>query len=164
MKNNEFWSWLAGFWEGEGCLWFSYSRSRVSFESALNITQKSREPLDYIFRKTKVGFVRETYNKGRLYHVWNVRKKKDIIYIVERMLPYIIFRYKDLKKKLKLLKERQKIYESNLWSFKQEKFIRDNYKKMYDFEIGNIIGRNAKAVEAKRERMGLLKKRGRRCR
>lgn len=47
------------------------------------------------------------------------------------------------------------------WTASQVNFIQENYHKMSDEQIANIIGRTKKSVRRKRERMLLKKEMGR---
>lgn len=51
--------------------------------------------------------------------------------------------------------------EKPRWTANQENFIRENWDKMKDYEIAEVIGRSLKSIRRKRERMLLPKPEGR---
>jgi hypothetical protein len=101
IKDEIFWAWLAGFWEGEGSLYpHAYLKDGRSTGMRLTITQSDRRPLDHI--ESKLG--------GRVYpqkyrpidkrgvkcnapvYKWDVYRIALIRKIVSHFRPYLVFR------------------------------------------------------------------------
>lgn len=166
VKNN-FWSWFAGFWEGEGS--FIISTRNCQF----TISQKDPTALFYIQWKLggQISKYQNTLTKRNpsSNHIYNWRLnggQKRILEVIEKMSPFLISRREEVfKKAIKIqnkIKDKKKNNNYN-WSKKETKFLLDNWKILPDWKIGKElrkvdgIKRSEKSVIKKRHRLGLIK-------
>ncbi len=105
--NDQFWGWLAGFWEADGSLG----------KPGLRITQKSPIPL-WKIQQVCGGVVvadKKVWHNGRLYYVWRVTNSPDIRAILMKMRPHLRFRLMQVNRYLdetpKRIYKRQVIVE-----------------------------------------------------
>ncbi len=97
-------AYLAGFFDGEGCVgvYGKGGRSGKYRNWVLTISNTHRPTLKYCQKLTGVGSVVE--KKTKLLHhkkqwVWNVKSQRNIVSILTQMLPFL----KIKKKKVKIL-------------------------------------------------------------
>lgn len=102
LNNEQFWIWLAGFVDGEGCIYISrHKHPRVStgiqYSLKVEISQADEGLLNAI--RDRVGFGRNARNKGVDKQAW--RKSKRGVYalkwssnqayeILKNILPYLV--------------------------------------------------------------------------
>lgn len=101
LTNEQFWIWLAGFIDGEGCIYISRTKNEnrwgYQYTLRLEITQANKELLDSI--KERVGFGSNTWNKNinavknrvskrQVYSIkWSSRKAYEIL---KKLYPYLV--------------------------------------------------------------------------
>ena len=99
-EDKRFYSWLAGFWEGDGCFINYYPPSagrslrnipRVFVESKFQISQKTPDILYSIKKRTNLGEVYKC-NQPFPFYQWTIGSKKDIITLLNNLLPLLSFR------------------------------------------------------------------------
>lgn len=84
-------AWLAGFWEGDGCL---------HRNNGLRITQKSYLPLFRIYQ-VYGGYIRlEKMAGGRYYYRWSLTDYPTICTVLLAMQPHLRFRYAEVERYL----------------------------------------------------------------
>lgn len=92
-------SWLAGFWEGEGCLSRFKGHTGYRVTICQSITDNRR--VHFCMKKIQEKF------GGRLYrtnseeykdkYTWFLHQREDLIYFLKKIYPYCIFRKKQIK-------------------------------------------------------------------
>lgn len=160
MKDELFYAWLGGFWEGEGCLWARPERGRHHVELA--VFQKNRTALDFIVERLGKGKVIVVNGQGRFtkdpIHGWTLHKTKDVVVIVEKMLPYIVGRKDEAAKKLSILKEELKDNTRRWgWTQEEEQVLLKNIH-LSNKKIAIKLGRPIGGIRAKRIKLGLMRK------
>ena len=143
MKEENFIWWIAGFWEGEGYFHVNFQKKSFRF----GISQKRRKILDVICKFFGVGKVvrkEKTNSFSPFIYEYKVTKVKDIIYVVEKILPFLQFRKKEVQRKLEKLKD----YHSKMvfpdlkrYTKKEIDFVIKNYKHMTVDEIAEKLNR-----------------------
>lgn len=116
-----FYSWLAGFFEGEGCFHLNTKQARAF----ITITQANdpNKPVKETFEQIKSIyngsiFLRKEYTPNRKpMYIWTITKPSDIEKFFHNILPYMKLRKKEMQNKLtkyKQLKEKRKLYIPDL--------------------------------------------------
>lgn len=150
QPKRDFWSYFTAFWEGEGYLTL-HKRSVI-----LGVVQKVKKPLNYIKSHLKVGKIRN----NRKVWLWKVTRRLDVIRIVEQMLPFAVFRDRELKRKLEILKSWEKNYPTVGWTDEEKKILRQKWMSLTDEQLAHLFPRHsAEAVLNKRVSLGLLRMR-----
>lgn len=120
-----FYSWLAGFWEGEGAFYFS-KISKLHRYANLNITQCNYEILEAIKNKTGLGRIckmsRGTKNHRPCWR-WIVGKREDIFTLSRFILPFLTFKKDFFEERLSQIKEYSRSCEYRVRWTKEEKSI-----------------------------------------
>jgi len=154
LVSKDFMNWFAGFWEGEGTFNLSQPKRRVEFA----ISQKRREPLEYIIRILGVGKIYLARDGIYPLFRWYVNDRKGAIEIARRILPFLTFRKNNVAETLKIIEEWQQNSNRNRWTKKEDDFIRRNYKSMTDKEIAKpLMNRTTNEVKCRRKRLKLHK-------
>jgi len=76
-----FWSWLAGFYEGEGSL--SYQGGHPGIQ----IGQKEKHNLDYIQQNLRIGHI--LFERQKPFYDYNVNRQAQVRLLLESILPYL---------------------------------------------------------------------------
>lgn len=126
-----FYVWLAGFWEGDGCLnlthvhrkgalvycykngkrYGPYTVKRDVPKIQVAITSTNRAVLEMIARKTGLGKVYREKGAGKIkptktLYSWRIQRADDVFLFLERIKPYLQFRRGEVERKLrKFLRE-----------------------------------------------------------
>lgn len=88
MMSKEEWAWLAGFFDGEGCIQILQNRSG-SYLVRLSLSQRDPEPIDKIHQM--VGGLRYRCQVPRgMRHDWVMVKYSDVIRVLLGMAPYLV--------------------------------------------------------------------------
>jgi hypothetical protein len=90
-------SYMAGFFDGEGCVSCSLKRnsnnSKIYFRSAIQVAQIVREPLE-LFQIRYGGFIyyykRPIGSNRKPYWVWRLSKNSDALIFLKEMAPLLI--------------------------------------------------------------------------
>ena len=159
--DREFWSWFAGFWEGEGSL---TKNGRVS------ICQKDKTPLEFI--QSKLGGSlnlrqrKSNFPPHNPIWVWYVSLRRDVIKVAESMFPYLKFRQKKVLEVLEDLREKESKRPSQprhfkmkprAWAGEEDEFIRQHYTDMLDREMAENLQRTVESVRARRYELRILR-------
>lgn len=149
--DSDFWSWFAGFWEGEGSIsWHGQTPNAV----LIKVAQKNRDPLDYI--KGQLGFGGVT-SSGPRSSCWCCAGRPATIYVMEHILPYLRFRQKTILEKLSRVKEGLKNSPCRRFSDDEDKFIKKKSRTMTDTEMGTILNRNRWSILHRRKILKIVK-------
>ena len=172
LMDKDFWSWFAGFWEGEGSCcppsrYNSKIKSRRYPRARLNVAQAVREPLDYIQHQTLIGAITFRAPKRRRYvpwndkgcYVWQVNRTRDIIKIVENMLPFLRFRRKQVKDFLKEVKEKESRAKWLSWTSDEINVLRELYPVATHIELTRKLRRSWSSIKQKAQKLGLRRQR-----
>ena len=101
-------SWLAGFWEGEGCL--SKLKRQTGYYISIVQAINGDRNVEFCIKKIQERFrgcinikkstqCFSSLSKPQI--VWRLNKRKDIIYFLETIYPYCQLRKKDIENALK---------------------------------------------------------------
>lgn len=114
-KTKEFWIWLAGFVDGEGCIGIyketDNRRNTWTLRPSFQITNTDKGVIDYIVENiggTYCSHKRLLPNHKIQYH-WMLRDRKRLLESMNNMLPYLIIKKKQAIQMLDYLKERSKL-------------------------------------------------------
>jgi len=108
MNDNNFNTWLAGFWEGEGCL--SKLRRQTGYQVSINQAIDNNRTVESCMKKIQEKFnghlynfdIQQRYNPNyKLQMRWQLDKRKDIIYFLKTIYPYCQIRKKDIENVLR---------------------------------------------------------------
>jgi hypothetical protein len=149
----KFLSWLAGFWEGEGCF-------TVGPPSVFMIVQVRKQPLLNI-RRRMGGHLYPRKSKHEGWSdawVWQVANRRDIIQVVEKIIPFLTFRKKEVQRKLKKVKALDTNSIKHDWARHEIQFLRKNWKQFTDIELAKKLSRTAMSVLQKRRDLGSMRK------
>lgn len=169
QQDRDFWNWFAGFWEGEGSLCFSsaYKRkdsTKIFHRGRLTISQVSKQPLEYIKEFLKLGYVvfarpanRNINWNDRGIWVWSVDKRRDIIFVLQHMLPFLRFKKEKVLTRLRQISDYDKKSQWRSWTKYEINFLRQTYSvlDLSLFEVSKSLNRPYKAVIAKANKIGL---------
>jgi len=181
--DREFLAWLAGFWEGEGSLLVKRYRrnkingAKVSIETIhrrenclklqcdLSIAQKDKTPLLLIQSKLG-GRIQKDYSSSprnrfsrSVIHVWHLNKRKEIVELMENLLPFLKFRASGVIERLKRIEAWDKeVWYHARWEPWEEKIIRESYDNLSDKELMKLLPRRTwRSVKNKRKKLGCNK-------
>jgi hypothetical protein len=126
MSSHNFYAWLAGFWEGDGCLNVTYSRKRGDLvfcyknerkygpyivkkdvpKIQVVITSTDRAVLEMIAKRTGLGKIYQQKNSGKIkskkpLYAWRIQNIEDVLLFLKKIEPYLQFRSEEVKEKLK---------------------------------------------------------------
>jgi hypothetical protein len=155
--DEKFLTWLAGFWEGEGC--FRLRRNRYPYFDISQSGERGRRILEEIRDRLGLGHVKvERYDNPRHKdrYRWIVTETGDVIKVVEMLLPYMKFRRDEAEKKLALLKN-SAVHKCKWWSQEEIAFLVKNYPKMTKEEIAKALNRTVMSVRYKLDELKLRK-------
>ena len=109
MKSNKkIISWIAGFWEGEGCISKVKSTQGyvVTIAQALRENRTVREPME-LLKKLFKGELYE-HKPGKAHYKtqiqWILNKRQDVLYFLKCIYPYCFIRKQDVKIAIDYLK------------------------------------------------------------
>lgn len=167
----DFWSWFAGFWEGEGsaCIPSRYRQGERGYQRArITVAQKTRVPLDYIVQQTQLGKIsfrppkrikQISWNDEGTF-LWNVDKRRDVIYVAEMLRPHVRFRHELLDKFIC----ESKAMDANAgwigWTDNEQCLLKEMYRSASTFELIQTLNRDWPSIRQKANRLGLYRKRG----
>lgn len=119
QETETFWAWLAGFFDGEGCIATVIKPSPALW---LKIGQKDRRVLHHIKKNLGVGNIYSCYNKtwDSTTYIYAVGRKEDSIRIYKHILPYAVYKRKPIKLAVQFL---ELVDPKNRWNnkYKEEK-------------------------------------------
>lgn len=100
MIQTTFWSWFAGFWEGEGCFTVQVTPKRRMCE--LNVTQTKLKPLTLIrdYLGGNIHTKRHSNPDWSQTWTWRLTRKDRILDVCQRMFPYLCFRNGEVAEKM----------------------------------------------------------------
>lgn len=111
--NPSFLSWLAGFIDGDGSIFITLRKQTtknpyLAINAGVNINQRSdyRWILEYIQKNIKCGKIYTSGIYGTTYSkaYWQTTKMQDTIYVLEKILPYLVIKKEQAKKTIQCLK------------------------------------------------------------
>lgn len=163
---DDFWSWLAGFHEGEGHLnrsnksnWRSSGEKHWS--SLMQIGQKHREVLDVILNESRVGYVssckRHYKEKPYTFYVWQVGKRRDVLWVLINIYPHLKVEKKDVANTILKLMDAYLHSPFHMWTKTELDFLVNNYRKLSDKKLANILDRTYNSIQGKRKELRLLR-------
>jgi len=181
--DREFLAWLAGFWEGEGSLLVKrYRRNRIKgaevpietihrrenclkLQCDLSIAQKDKTPLLLIQSKLG-GRIQKDYSSSprnrfsrSVIHVWHLNKRKEIVELMENLLPFLKFRASGVIERLKRIEAWDKeVWYHARWEPREEEVIRENQDRFSDSELTRLLPRRTwRSIKNKRKKLGYNK-------
>jgi len=116
MEDNNFNIWVAGFWEGEGCL--NKLKRQTGYQVSINQAIDNNRTVESCMKKIQEKFYGHLYNldiqkyypkfNTKLQIRWQLDKRKEIIYFLETIYPYCQFRKKEIENALEHYKTHPK--------------------------------------------------------
>lgn len=115
MLNEDFNIWVAGFWEGEGCL--VKLKRQIGYQTSINQAINNNRNVKNCMEKIQKKFNGHLYNQDifqrynpncKLQIKWQLYKRKDIIYFLKTIYPYCQLRKREVKNALKHYKTHPK--------------------------------------------------------
>jgi hypothetical protein len=126
MNGREFYVWLAGFWEGEGCLnvTFSHRKGRSVYcykngrrygpytvkrdvkKIQVVLTSTNKGILNMIMKRTKLGKIYQQKQLGNIrlkrpIYSWRIQKAEEVLLFLEKIKPYLQFRRREVENKIR---------------------------------------------------------------
>ncbi|MCG3204071.1 MAG: hypothetical protein KCHDKBKB_00774 [Elusimicrobia bacterium] len=106
-----FWNWLGGMIDGDGCFSISLSRQhnsktrRICVTPQVAVTARADrvEELEYILENTRIGKI---YTRGRSPYpvsAWQTTSGKDSLDVAKKVLPYLVLKRKKCEAFIKVL-------------------------------------------------------------
>lgn len=89
-------AYAAGLLEGEGCFSMHTRKSNNKLEFAIHCEMTDFEPVNFLMKTFTVGSVcyRENKRKDGMIRkpswIWSVQSKKDIVFVIKTILPYMV--------------------------------------------------------------------------
>lgn len=90
--DDQFAAWLAGFFDGEGCIYLG-NKKATAFE--VSVSNTNRQVIEGIFERVKVGYLMEITFKNNDWntkYTWRVRRFEDCNYVLNIMVPYLVIK------------------------------------------------------------------------
>lgn len=150
--DTDFWSWFAGFWEGEGTIGVYKGR-----QVEICAVQRVRSPLDYIEENVGLGTVVPEYDReGELMWRWRVRSRPQILEVGRKLLPCLRFRTQEMKVALAKIQKMEDERHWNDWTDDELTFLKNNYDKIPPKDIVTHLPRHTyNAIFTKRKTLNL---------
>ena len=126
MDNRKFFVWLAGFWEGEGCLNITHAHRKGSSvycykngrkygpyivkrdvrKIQVVISSTNKKVLEMIVKRTGLGRIYQQKNPGKIkakkpIYSWRIQKIEEVLLFLEKIKPYLQFRREEVEEKVK---------------------------------------------------------------
>jgi hypothetical protein len=173
-EDEEFWAWLAGFWEGEGSLnlYADKRGGNRTLRPLLTVSQSDRAPIDYIYERLRVGGVSLDTQRGKRNYmkaenrvieackdcwIWQVQSKREVLEILQRMLPHLRFKADEVRQAITVLKDELKKAHWSKWTPTEIEILEENYGKVATSEIAKLLNRTVYSVQLKARMLGLKK-------
>lgn len=164
--DRDFWSWLAGFWEGEGsaCIPSAYKQGERGYQRArISASQKVRDPLDYILSQIGLGhicFRSPCYRVAPRWKVegtfiWSVDKRRDVIYLAKQMRPLVRFRGAAIDR---LILEAEAMDMNSgwiSWTANETKLLCERFSTGSQLELMALLKRSWPSIRQKATILGL---------
>ena len=135
-KNCLFYSWLAGFWEGEGCLIKGKRGYRVQIVQSIQInktTKQMMKEIQFTF-KGKLYFIKSKDKRRKNQYRWALVRYKDMLRFLIKIYPYCYLRKQDVKVAIDFLKQLKlkhfRDYEKYLYKIKKYINLGYTYKQI----------------------------------
>jgi len=91
MENEHFWSWLAGFIDGEGSIGLrrnTLPKQRFAYKHYLSLAQKDMSVLEFV--KSNIGgCITTEICKGRTYYHFFLYNRQKLLEILPRVIPFM---------------------------------------------------------------------------
>lgn len=87
------WAYLAGFFDGDGCITsgvINRARGYPSYVVVLSISQKKREPLDWV--KERFGGRIYDFKHHGIGYVWKLTSRQEVSHVLLGMIPYLVLK------------------------------------------------------------------------
>jgi len=163
--DEDFWSWFAGFWEGEGCAHsrrntFSYTNGKRYSRARLDVAQTDAKPIKYIIEQTGLGgmYIKPKQPNRKVCYVWRLDKLRDIIPVCEQMLPHLRFRNQQVQQFLRELKEWESEAKWIGWTAREIAILKELYSKASHEELKKMLNRRWPSIQAKAQKLGLRRR------
>ena len=122
-----FYSWLAGFWEGEGSFIVEHKGNKTTkmfliYNTNINILEEIKKKLG--FGIVYVGKVRNVNHKPE--GVYRICKLSDIWKMASFLLPYLTFRKEFFKRQLALIASKSYYKEVKRWTIEETNLLSNN--------------------------------------
>lgn len=165
--DGDFWSWLAGFWEGEGTLGV-YKDKRYPEQglkrTVFQVVQSNKQPLEYILEQLemKLRLTRDDrprspgVQRQKPSFVLQIQARGDVAYVCHKILPFLRFRRKEVQQKLAQIEKAISQAKYKHWTNEESSFLNDNALALTDEEIANHLGRTKSSVRSHRTQLRLL--------
>jgi len=126
MDDRKFFIWLAGFWEGEGCLNITRAHRKGSSvycykdgkkygpyivkkdvkKIQVVISSTNKRVLEMIVKKTGLGKIYQQRNLGKIkakrpIYSWRIQKIEEVLLFLEKIKPHLQFRRGEIEEKIK---------------------------------------------------------------
>lgn len=171
--DEDFWSWFAGFWEGEGSVGiYRYnSEQEGRIHICFQVSQSNRIPIDYIaaqlseFRGIQIG-VRRTirqpsandqyvHRRIKPQYLLTIQRAAVVYKILNNILPYLRFRQDQVKKAIADIDSAMATAKQRRWENEEDEFLRANYGKMSSKSIANALKRTVVSVHSRATVLGI---------
>jgi len=159
--DTDFWSWLAGFWEGEGSFGMYGIEHRAHHRMIFSIPQTTSVPLEYIQQQVGFGKVR-VRNRGNVRHkpCWEyyVQNVVQCLKIIDGILPYLRFRQEELTTKRDKAKKYMEEMSQRKWLPEDELLLKQLYGSKSAYQLECIFKRKKGAIKSRAWIMGICPK------
>ena len=137
-EEDNFYAWLAGFWEGEGSLTKVNKKWDMTNRYVLRISQKQISVLESIQHYLGKGYIygeRPRINShspsGMSIPTFYITRTDDVLYVLDKIIPYLTFRKEYVQERFNLLKyHRENNFHSRHPFTREEKSIIKNCSKI----------------------------------
>ncbi len=163
-SDEQFFSWLAGFWEGEGSLvFYPVNEEKGWMTVSFSLNQKERHILDAINHRLKMGKVHSCVSKFRtskrsfkpntVIHRLMINGFKDTLYIIEKLLPHLTFRKNEVQEKLEKIKAYYKKSRHRSWNDSELKILKESLSLPIRKQMSLLPDRTFQAIKNMRRKI-----------
>ena len=171
--DEDFWSWFAGFWEGEGSIGIYHYRNDAEgrIHIYFQVSQSNRVPIDYIatqlreFKGIRIGIRKSTkqpstsdpYVRRRIktQYLLTIQRSAVVHTILNHILPYLRFRQEQVKKAISEIELAMTTAKQRRWENEEDEFLRANYGKMNSKLIADALRRTVGSIHSRATALGL---------
>jgi hypothetical protein len=143
------WQYIAGFFDGEGCISFNHRRGQNPnwYAVQLSMCQKEKAVLIEIQKFLKENQIKSSLysRKDKQMFSLGVGKTGEIIELVNKLLPFLIVKKEKCKKALKFI-NKYKLKNPQLTIREQKKILKMHHAGKARMEISRLLGRNYETI------------------
>jgi len=139
---------IAGFFDGEGCV--ALAKNGLYRKAALQITNTDRTVLEKIKETLRCGHICITRKFAKTKPQWaqaysfSVNKRRDVIEVLQKMLPYLEVKHEAGQKLLDTLLSKSSSHLE--WTPDEKTFLCENYKKIPTKDIAKKLNRATRSI------------------